>query len=80
MVRGLAQHIAESDIEDSIRSCGLQAKDIRLIRKKETGKVIDLSLLHAVSCKVVIQNRHLSRSYEYISLRISLLTNNSKND
>jgi len=42
MVRGLAQHIAESDIEDSIRSCGLQAKDIRLIRKKETGKVINI--------------------------------------
>ena len=41
MVRGLAQHISESDIEDSIRSCGLQAKEIRLIRKKETGKVID---------------------------------------
>lgn len=37
MVRGLAQHISESDIEDSIRSCGLQAKEIRLIRKKETG-------------------------------------------
>merc|ERR1712061_569870 len=36
MVRGLAQHISENDIEDSIRSCGLQAKDIRLIRKKET--------------------------------------------
>ena len=41
MVRGLAQHISENDIEDSIRSCGLQAKDIRLIRKKETGTVID---------------------------------------
>lgn len=39
MVRGLAQHISENDIEDSIRSCGLQAKDIRLIRKKETGIV-----------------------------------------
>lgn len=42
MVRGLAQHISESDIEDSIRSCGLQAKDIRLIRKKETGNVTDI--------------------------------------
>ena len=40
MVRGLVQHIAESDIEDSIKNCGLQAKDIRLIRKKETGNVI----------------------------------------
>jgi len=41
MVRGLAQHISETDIEDSIHGCGLQAKDIRLIRKKETGTVID---------------------------------------
>ena len=41
MVRGLAQHITETDKEDSIHGCGLQAKDIRLIRKKETGTVID---------------------------------------
>jgi len=44
MVRGLAQHISENDIEESITSCGLQAKDIRLIRKKETGTVIDFLL------------------------------------
>jgi RNA-binding protein 5/10 len=38
MVRGLAQHITEGDIRDDIQSCdGLIAKDIRLIRKKETG-------------------------------------------
>ena len=42
MVRGLAQHISENDIEDSITCCGLKAKDIRLIRKKETGKVAEL--------------------------------------
>jgi len=37
MVRGLAQHITETDISDDIQGCGLSAKDIRLIRKKETG-------------------------------------------
>jgi len=37
MVRGLAQHINETDISDDIHSYGLVAKDIRLIRKKETG-------------------------------------------
>ena len=37
MVRGLAQHITETNISDDIQSCGLTAKDIRLIRKKETG-------------------------------------------
>merc|ERR1719464_2088756 len=37
MIRGLAQHITETDISDDIQSCGLVAKDIRLIRKKETG-------------------------------------------
>ena len=37
MVRGLAQHITETDISDDIQHCGLVAKDIRLIRKKETG-------------------------------------------
>ena len=40
MIRGLAQHITEADISDDIQSCGLIAKDIRLIRKKETGTVI----------------------------------------
>ena len=37
MIRGLAQHITEADISDDIQHCGLLAKDIRLIRKKETG-------------------------------------------
>ena len=37
MVRGLAQHITETNISDDIQNCGLTAKDIRLIRKKETG-------------------------------------------
>ena len=40
MIRGLAQHITEADISDDIQSCGLLAKDIRLIRKKETGTEI----------------------------------------
>ena len=39
MVRGLAQHIKESDIREDIADCGLAAKDIRLIRKKESGNV-----------------------------------------
>jgi hypothetical protein len=38
MVRGLAQHISENDIRQDIQNFGLNAKDIRLIRKKETGK------------------------------------------
>merc|ERR1719264_710907 len=37
MVRGLAQHIMENDIRGDITDCGLRAKDIRLIRKKESG-------------------------------------------
>ena len=43
MIRGLAQHITETDISDDIQSCGLMAKDIRLIRKKETGIASELS-------------------------------------
>ena len=39
MVRGLAQHITENDIRGDISDFGLRAKDIRLIRKKESGNV-----------------------------------------
>ena len=39
MVRGLAQHIMENDIRSDITDFGLRAKDIRLIRKKESGNV-----------------------------------------
>ncbi|XP_069692847.1 RNA-binding protein 5-like isoform X2 [Periplaneta americana] len=37
MIRGLAQHITENDIRQDILACGLMPKDIRLIRKKDTG-------------------------------------------
>lgn len=37
MIRGLAQHITENDIRQDIIQGGLMAKDIRLIRKKDTG-------------------------------------------
>ncbi|KAL3289360.1 hypothetical protein HHI36_022796 [Cryptolaemus montrouzieri] len=37
MIRGLAQHITENDIRQDIMLCGLMPKDIRLIRKKDTG-------------------------------------------
>ncbi|KAL0276095.1 UNVERIFIED_CONTAM: hypothetical protein PYX00_003753 [Menopon gallinae] len=37
MIRGLAQHITENDIRQDILQCGMMPKDIRLIRKKETG-------------------------------------------
>ncbi len=39
MIRGLAQHLNENDIRKDISDCGLTARDIRLIRKKETGTV-----------------------------------------
>lgn len=39
MLRGLAQHLTENDIRQDIHNCALVTKDIRLIRKKETGKV-----------------------------------------
>ncbi len=39
MVRGLAQHIKENDIRQDISECGLVARDIRLIRKKESGNM-----------------------------------------
>lgn len=37
MIRGLAQHITEYDIRQDIIDCNLVPKDIRLIRKKDTG-------------------------------------------
>ncbi|XP_014211033.1 RNA-binding protein 5 [Copidosoma floridanum] len=37
MIRGLAQHMTENDIRQDILTCGLMPKDIRLIRKKDTG-------------------------------------------
>ncbi|OXU23013.1 hypothetical protein TSAR_015536 [Trichomalopsis sarcophagae] len=37
MIRGLAQHITENDVRQDILACGLMPKDIRLIRKKDTG-------------------------------------------
>ncbi|CAG9816598.1 unnamed protein product [Phaedon cochleariae] len=37
MIRGLAQHISEYDIRQDIIACELMPKDIRLIRKKDTG-------------------------------------------
>ncbi|KAG5881075.1 hypothetical protein JTB14_020405 [Gonioctena quinquepunctata] len=37
MIRGLAQHISEYDIRQDIILCELMPKDIRLIRKKDTG-------------------------------------------
>ena len=44
MIRGLAQHITENDIRQDIIQCGLMPKDIRLIRKKDTGNLISLSI------------------------------------
>ncbi len=43
MIRGLAQHLTENDIRKDIQECGLTARDIRLIRKKETGTVLHAS-------------------------------------
>ncbi|PSN32435.1 hypothetical protein C0J52_22991 [Blattella germanica] len=37
MIRGLAQHITENDLRQDIIACGLTPKDIRLIRKKDSG-------------------------------------------
>jgi hypothetical protein len=37
MIRGLATHICENDIIAKLAEHNLQAKDIRLMRKKETG-------------------------------------------
>uniref|UniRef100_T1ILH4 RRM domain-containing protein n=1 Tax=Strigamia maritima TaxID=126957 RepID=T1ILH4_STRMM len=37
MLRGLAQHISEADIRNELLIFGLEAKDIRLMRKKDTG-------------------------------------------
>jgi len=39
MIRGLPLHITEQHVQDNILSHGLKAQDIRLIRKKDTGKV-----------------------------------------
>lgn len=51
MIRGLAQHITENDIRQDIIQCGLMPKDIRLIRKKDTG-CFDAS--RPVSCNYAI--------------------------
>jgi len=37
MIRGLPQYVTEQHVQDNIMSHGLEAKDIRLIRKKDTG-------------------------------------------
>jgi RNA-binding protein 5/10 len=39
MIRGLAQHITENDLRHEIRRTGLAPKDVRLVRKKDTGSV-----------------------------------------
>jgi len=39
MIRGLPQNITEQHVQDNITSHGLAARDIRLIRKKDTGIV-----------------------------------------
>jgi hypothetical protein len=55
MVRGLAQHITENHIREDILATGLTAKDIRLIRKKETGNPLSLKFMSKFSlraCKV----------------------------
>lgn len=38
LVRGLPQHIAENDLRKEIMQTGLMPKDIRLIRKRDTGE------------------------------------------
>lgn len=37
MVKGLANHVSEADIRNEVLRYGLEPKDIRLMRKKETG-------------------------------------------
>jgi RNA-binding protein 5/10 len=37
MIRGLAQHVTENNIQQDILRCGLMPKDIWLIRKKDTA-------------------------------------------
>jgi len=37
MIRGLPLYVTEQHVQDNILSHGLEAKDIRLIRKKDTG-------------------------------------------
>jgi RNA-binding protein 5/10 len=48
MIRGLAQHISENDIRQDIIHCGLMPKDIRLIRKKDTGTYFRLAF--SITC------------------------------
>ena len=67
MVRGLAQHISENDIRQDILGLGLVAKDIRLIRKKETGK----SLLSNSPAFIIFF--HTTRSFRNVSLPLLLL-------
>lgn len=38
LVRGLPQHVAENDLRKEIMQTGLMPKDIRLIRKRDTGE------------------------------------------
>lgn len=37
MLRGLPAHISENDIRCEVFSCGLEVKDVRLLRKRDTG-------------------------------------------
>ncbi|RWS29040.1 RNA-binding protein 5-B-like protein [Leptotrombidium deliense] len=41
MIRGLAPHVTENDIILKLKENALQAKDIRLMRKKETAKDVE---------------------------------------
>jgi len=47
MIRGLAQHITENDLRQEIRRTGLSPKDVRLVRKKDTGTVNFIFVIHA---------------------------------
>ncbi|CAG2121862.1 unnamed protein product, partial [Medioppia subpectinata] len=65
MVRGLAPHITEKDIVSKLSDNNLAAKDIRLMRKKETGVSRGFAFVEFTNIEDAIQWKELTQGYLY---------------
>ncbi|XP_054168567.1 RNA-binding protein 5-like isoform X2 [Oppia nitens] len=65
MIRGLATHIAEKDIVTKLAEHNLMAKDIRLMRKKETGVSRGFAFVEFINIEDAIQWKELTQGYIY---------------
>ncbi|CAG2160271.1 unnamed protein product [Oppiella nova] len=65
MIRGLAPHITEKDIVSKLSEHNLMAKDIRLMRKKETGVSRGFAFVEFTNIEDAIQWKELTQGYVY---------------